>query len=313
MRSLFRVTDAFLDLAIPFYLLIVSFLLAVPHFVEDDQHWFNVDVLPSFFDANAKLVIVLPLVLFSIGLGIKHLRLVWSDRLPRRLWAIAVLGAGVSILIVSIVYFTMRIDAFWLNVPSMTAYVFIRYSDDVHRDGRSRVLNFINFMGRNARLTVSAVCLYASLFMVFATGVRVELINQHTAFLEEHMKVQTKNLITVYQNQHECFGNKVAYETNLIFQILVLTQPFDEQCAGTVALTEWMDTVDQMIASGTPIDLAALQSLAALIVQFAGRGMDDATAKKFDSVFGGAPDVGRICTSDGSFCVIRMSNGQSGS
>jgi hypothetical protein len=305
MKSILKVADALFDVLLPLYLVIVSLLLTLPNLGEgSERQWFKFDLLPAFFDSNAKLIIVLPLVLFTIGLGAKHLRLVWTDRLPRRLWGLALLGAICALLIVVTVYFTLRIDAFWLNVPSFSAYIYIRFADN-HSRTKPSVLQFMTFAGRNSRLMFSAVCLYLSLFIVLATGVRFELLNQNSSFLETQMKEQTRDLIGTYQSQHTCFGNKVSYQTNLFFQVLVLEQPFDVACADSVTLTEAIQTLGQMIAMGENVDFIRLQSFAALIVRFAGKGMDETTAAQFDAMFHGSPDGNQLCTADERFCIVR--------
>jgi hypothetical protein len=305
MKSILKIADAFFEYLLPLYLVVVSLLLTLPSLGEGGNHrWFKFDLLPTFFDSNAKLIIVLPLVLFTIGLGAKHMRLVWTDRLPRRLWGLALLGTICALLIVTTVYFTLRIDAFWLNIPSLSAYIYIRFAE-IHPQAAKPASRFLAFAGRNSRLMFSAVCLYLSLFIVLATGVRFELLNQNSSFLETQMKEQTKNLIGTYQSQHTCFGNKVSYQTNLFFQVLVLEQPFDVECADSITLTEAIQTLGQMIAMGEDVDFIRLQSFAALIVRFAGKGMDEATATQFDAVFHGSPDANELCTTDDRFCIVR--------
>lgn len=311
MKSILKIADAFFDLLLPLYLVVVSLLLTLPGYGEGtDRQWFKFDLLPSLFDSNAKLVIVLPLVLFTVGLGAKHLRLVWTDRLPRRLWGLALLGAICALVTVAVVYFTLRIDAFWLNVPSLSAYIYIRFAEN-HPKTAKPASDFFAFAGRNSRLMFSVVCLYLSLFIVLATGVRVELMNQNSSVLEAQMKQQTKDLIEVYQNQHSCFGNKVSYQTNLFFQVLILEQPFDVNCADRMTLTEAIQTLRLMITMGEDVDHVRLQSFAALIVRFSGQGMDEATAALFDAVFRDSPEGNQLCTKDNRICIVRKPTQQS--
>jgi hypothetical protein len=274
-----KVLDVGLDVFVPLGMLLIGVLQLFPDLRIESSP------IESVVDISGGAIFILPLCLFTLSLAVKLFRT--AQFFPINHWGFLVgLGAAInSILLVTIIIVTERIDAFWVVLPLLVAWLVLRFISSVS----------VGFLARLKEslygLFVTGLLLLALLFPIFF-GIKYEL----TSIVGSRLESKIESL-EFPENDH-CFRTIVTAYANTLGYGFIANEEFDKDCAA-------IDTANVLIESGLknndiPVAATGIEALTILSPSYKA-----AAVRLKELLLNAMDDNGKACFEDEKyiFCV----------
>ena len=94
MKTILKKLDIALDILVPLSLIIVTIPIVFPILQRLTDFWLDIPFLSKFFDKSQRAFFLIPIVLYSVSLTIKHIRAFSHQERRSLAWLICIIGSG---------------------------------------------------------------------------------------------------------------------------------------------------------------------------------------------------------------------------